>query len=263
MKRALIGHTGFVGGTLLAAERFTHGFNSRDFQEMRGARFDEVVCAGLPSAKWLANADPDQDRAAIGALLAVLETVRTDRFVLISTIDVYPDPSQPLDETAALEGPANGAYGRHRLEVEQFVAARFGTHSVVRLPALFGDGLAKNALYDLLHDNMLERVHPDAVHQWYPTRRLSGDLARIAAAGLRLVNLVTEPLPLREVMARLFPATTVGPGSDPAPRYDLRTRHATLFAGTPPYVMDRSQVLIAMTDYVRRVRRQRPASAAG
>ena len=255
MRRALIGHTGFVGGTLLAAGGFTHGFNSRDFQDMRGAAFDEVVCAGIPAVKWLANKEPERDRAAIGALLAVLETVQADRFVLISTIDVYPDPAQPLDEAAALAGLPNHAYGRHRLEVEQFVAARFANHAVVRLPALFGEGLKKNALFDLLHDNQVEKLNPAAQFQWYPTRRLPGDLVRVARAGLRLVNLVTEPVALREVVRRFFPGAGAGPESEPAPRYDLRTRHADLFGGTAPYITGRSQVLLAMGDFIKSVRR--------
>jgi nucleoside-diphosphate-sugar epimerase len=256
MKRALIGHTGFVGGTLLAAGGFTHGFNSRDFNDMRGARFDEVVCAGIPAVKWLANKQPEQDRAAIGALLRVLEAVRTGRFVLISTIDVYPDPTQPLDETAVLEGLPNHAYGRHRLEVEQFVASHFPTHAIVRLPALFGDGLKKNALFDLLHNNQVEKIDPAAEFQWYPTRRLPGDLVHIQGAGLRLVNLVTEPLAMRDVIARFFPVAKVGPKTASAPRYALRTRYAPLFGGIPPTIMSQSQVLIAMGDFVRAARRR-------
>jgi nucleoside-diphosphate-sugar epimerase len=255
VKRALIGYTGFVGGTLLAAGGFTHGFNSRDVQDMRGAQFDEVVCAGIPAVKYLANKDPEQDRTAIGALLAVLETVQADRFVLISTIDVYPDPAQPLDETAALAGLPNHPYGRHRLEVEQFVVSRFADHAVVRLPALFGEGLKKNALYDLLHGNQVEKLNPAAQFQWYPTRRLPSDLVRLARARLRLVNLVTEPVVLRDVIRRFFPTADVGPEREAAPRYDLRTRHAELFGGTAPYITGRSQVLLAMGDFIKAVRR--------
>ena len=238
MKRALIGHTGFVGGTLLAAGGFTHGFNSQDFREMEGQHFDEIVCAGIPAAKWLANREPEQDRAAIAALLSVLEKTRANRFVLISTIDVYPDPSQRLNEDADLAGLPNQPYGLHRLEVERFVADRFPAHSIVRLPALFGEGLKKNALFDLLHDNMVERVNPAAVFQWYPTGRLTGDLGRIAGAGPPIVNLVTEPVAMRDIIARFFHAAPVGPETEPAPCYDLRDearpavrRHATLDHG--------------------------------
>jgi hypothetical protein len=255
MKRALIGHTGFVGGTLLAAGGFTHGFNSRDFRDMRGAEFDEVVCAGIPAVKYLANREPEQDRAAIGALLEVLVTVRAGRFILISTIDVYPDPAQPLDEATVLEGLPNHPYGLHRFEVEQFVASRFPNHAVVRLPALFGEGMKKNALYDLLHGNQVDKVNPAAQFQWYPTRRLPGDLVCVARAGLRLVNLVTEPVGMCDVVRRFFPGAGVGPEIKPAPRYDLRTRHAELFGGTVPYITGRSQVLLAMGDFIKGARR--------
>ena len=58
MKRALIGFTGFVGGTLFAGGGYTHGFNTRNFREMAGQQFDEIVCAGIPAVKWLANKEP-------------------------------------------------------------------------------------------------------------------------------------------------------------------------------------------------------------
>ena len=252
MKRALIGHTGFVGSTLLAAGGFTHGFNSGDFEDMRGARFDEVVCAGIASARR----GTKPDRAAIGALLSVLERVRVGRFVLISTIEVYPDPSQPLDETAVPDDAGGDAFGRRRREVEVFVAAHFANHAIVRLPALFGDGMTHNALFDLLHGNRVESLDPGAEHQWYPLRRLPGDLVRIAGAGLATVNLVTEPMALGEVAARLFRSAKLGPETGAAPRTALRTRYAPLFGGVAPYVMAKSQVQVAMGDFVRAARRR-------
>ena len=101
MQRALIGHTGFIGGALLADGGFTHGFDSRDCTDMRGARFDEVVCAGIP-----ATGVADRSRRAGRAARA--ETVHAERFIfLISTIDVYPDPAQPLDEAAGAGGPGH------------------------------------------------------------------------------------------------------------------------------------------------------------
>lgn len=256
MRRALIGHTGFVGGTLLAAGGYTDRFNSRNFRDMRGQDFDEIVCAGIPAVKWLANKEPEQDRAAIGALLGVLGTVRASRFVLISTVDVYPDPSQPLDEGADLFGMPNQPYGRHRLEVEHFVAERFPAHAIVRLPALFGAGLKKNALFDLLHDNMVDRVNPAGVFQWYPTARLPDDLQRVADAGLRLVNLVTEPVAMRDIIARFFPGAAVGPENTTAPPYALRTRHAPLFGAEPPYRLTAEEVLAQMASFIDQVRRR-------
>jgi hypothetical protein len=255
MTRALIGHTGFVGGTLFADGRYTHGFNSTNFRDMAGQQFDEIVCAGIPAVKWLANKEPERDHAAIMALLDVLATVRAGRFVLISTIDVYPDPSRPLDEDAVLRGQANHAYGRHRLIVEEWVAERFAVHAIVRLPALFGAGLKKNVIFDLLHGNQTDKINPAAAFQWYPTRRLATDLSLIAAAGLRQVNLFTEPVATREIVGRFFPGAVTGPETEPAPRYDVRTKHGRLFGGGADYAVDAAQVLRDMAEYVARERR--------
>lgn len=255
MSRALIGHTGFVGGTLLAGGGFSHCFNSANFRDMAGQHFQEIVCTGISAVKWLANKQPEQDRAAIGALLDVLRQTSARRFVLVSTVDVYPDPAQPLDEDAALDDLPNQPYGLHRLEAERFVAGRFPDHAIVRLPALFGDGLKKNALFDLLHDNMVDRLNPAMVFQWYPTARLAGDLARVAESGLQRVNLVTEPIALRDIIARFFPGAPAGQERTPAPHYALRTRHAQAFGGTPPYVMTAAAVLREMGGYIARARR--------
>ena len=254
MNRALIGHTGFVGGTLLSAGGYTHCFNSRNFRDIQGQEFDTIVCAAIPAVKWLANKEPEQDRAAIGTLLDVLGTVRAERFVLISTVDVYPDPSQPMDEDADLSGLPNQPYGRHRLEVERFVAERFPAHAIIRLPALFGTGLKKNALFDLLHDNMVDRVNPAGVFQWYPIARLPGDLQRVAEAGLPLVNLVTEPVAMRNIIARFFPDAPVAAETTPSPCYALRTKYSPLFNTAPPYCQTAEAVLGEMANFINQVR---------
>jgi dTDP-4-dehydrorhamnose reductase len=257
MRRALIGHTGFVGGNLLAAGGFAQTYNSQNIRSLAGERFDEIVCAGISAVKWLANKEPEADWAGIRRLLDVLAQVRTERFVLISTIDVYPDPAQPLDEDAELAHPSsNEPYGRHRLAVEQWVAERFPVCSIVRLPALFGMGLKKNALYDLLNGNQIAKINPASMFQWYPTDRLSSDLARIAEAKLRVVNLFPEPLAMHDILARFFPEAKVGAEAGVAVRYALRTKHAMLFGGSPPYVMSAGQALSAMGDFVNRERQR-------
>lgn len=248
--QALIGHTGFVGGLLARAGAFDHVFNSRNIEAIAGRRFDRLVCAGAPAAKWLANQDPAADRASLARLTEALGQVRADRVVLISTIDVYPDPASGEDEGADLAGRPNHAYGRHRLELEQWIRARFPRAAIVRLPALFGPGLKKNALFDLLHSNMLDRLNPAAEFQWYDLTRLPGDLARIEAAGLPLVNLFTEPLGLGAVIARCFPHAAVGPPAEPAARYRLTTRHAAVFGAAPPFIRTASDCLADIAAFV-------------
>jgi dTDP-4-dehydrorhamnose reductase len=249
--RALIGHTGFVGSNLLRAGGFDAVFNSRNFRDMAGQRFDEVVCAGVAAAKWIANREPEADRAGIAALTDVLSQADIGRFVLISTIDVYPDPSMAVDEAFDPAGHPNHAYGTNRLALEKWVSARYLDHLIVRLPALFGPGLKKNAVFDLLHNNEVEKISPDGRFQFYPVRRLAADIATAASAGLKLVNLFAEPVAMRTIIERHFPDATLGRASTSAPSYRLTTQHGRLFGGDDRYMLTSDAVLAALADFVR------------
>ncbi len=145
---------------------------------MRGREFDEVVCAGVSAVKWKANREPDADWSQISILIENLRQLRAHRFVLISTVDVYQRPLDVTEDDAAdLRG---SAYGVHRAKLERFVAESFPRSVIVRLPALYGPGLRKNAIYDLQHNNMVEAINPRGCFQWYDVSRLHDDLATIA-----------------------------------------------------------------------------------
>lgn len=262
LRQGLIGHTGFVGGTLARQHAFDACYNSRTVDTLRGQSFDLLVCAGVSAVKWLANKEPEADRAAIRTLTDALAEVRAREFVLISTIDVYPDPGSGADEGAEIDAAGNHAYGRHRYELERWAADRFETTRVVRLPALFGEGLKKNALYDLMRGNAVGSINPAAVFQWYPTRRLWNDIDTARHEDLPVVNLFGAPVAMADVIDAFFPGAPVGPAAQPAPRYDLRTRHAAAFGGRGAYLTSAEETLGEMARYVADDRRQQGAAAA-
>ena len=239
--RALIGHSGFVGGNLRRQSAFDAFFRGADIDSIRGREFTEIVCAGAPAEKWKANAQPEEDRQAIGRLTAALGEVRCDRFVLISTIDVYPVP-RGVDETAAIDPVRCAPYGRHRLLLEQFIRERFPAH-VMRLPALFGPGLKKNAVYDLLHDHQVEKIDGRGVFQFYPVERLSSDIERMTGGGIELLNVAAEPLSIAEVARRFFKRTLRDGDSPAAPRYDFRSVHARAWGRSDGYLYSADTVL--------------------
>jgi len=255
LRIGLIGHSGFVGGGLKASHDFTDLYNSINFQEMAETRFDTLVCAGVSAVKWAANKDPEKDWAAIARLIEVLERVTVAEFILISTIDVYPDPSLSLDETAVIDHEANHAYGRHRLRLEKWAQERFPMTRVVRLPALFGPRLKKNALYDLIHENDIEKINPASIFQWYPLTRLWSDLEVIRAQDLRLVNLCTEPLAMRRIIDGFFPGAPVAAETQLEAVYRLTTCHAAHFGGAGGYIMSADECYAAIGAFVDGVRR--------
>jgi dTDP-4-dehydrorhamnose reductase len=253
MRSALIGYTGFVGGNLLRQRPFDAMYNSSNIERIGGESFDLVVCAGAPAAKWKANQDPHADRACLARLRDGLRRVRAEFCVLVSTVDVFGEPRGVDEET-----PPTGAtpYGQHRLELEHFVAEHFPS-LIVRLPALFGPGLKKNAVYDLLHHNQVEKIDSRGRFQFYDVRRLWGDVETAWAAGLPLVHLATEPVCMAEVASHAFGQAFDNelPGEPPA--YDCRSRHADRWAGTDGYVASKEQVLASLAEFVVQHREQK------
>lgn len=167
----LMGHTGFVGSALMRQARFAACFNSANIADISGRRFGTLVCAAAPGSMLEANRAPDRDAAQIDALVAQLATVRAERFVLISSIAVLADCASGADEsTQAFQQDI--AYGRHRRALEAFAESHFAHSLIVRLPALFGPGLRKNFLHDLLNpvptlltagkrDALISQLDPD------------------------------------------------------------------------------------------------------
>jgi hypothetical protein len=149
-KNAIIGHTGFVGTNLAQQSHFGAWFNTANISEILGLDFDILVCAAAPGSMFVANREPHRDRAQIDALIKSLRGVRARHFVLISSIAVLDDFAGRHDESSkAFQEEL--AYGRHRRELEAFVEDTFESCLVVRLPALFGQGLRKNFIFDLLN----------------------------------------------------------------------------------------------------------------
>ncbi|MDH5711961.1 MAG: sugar nucleotide-binding protein, partial [Gammaproteobacteria bacterium] len=146
MNNALIGYTGFVGSNILEQHPFEELYNSKNFKDMEGKTFGDVACAGISAVKWLANKNPEEDRTKITELKNILSTITADRFILISTIDVYPNTSDG-DEQFDCSSLPNNAYGTHRLEFEQFCISSFSNCYIIRLPGLFGTNLKKNVIF--------------------------------------------------------------------------------------------------------------------
>ncbi len=146
----LIGNSGFVGGALLRQTRFAACFNTTNIAAIEGQSFGTLVCAAAPGSMLEANRAPERDAAQIDALIERLVNVRAERFVLISSIAVLEDFAGGDDETTqAFQQPL--AYGRHRRALEAFVEDHFASSLIIRLPALFGHGLRKNFLFDLVN----------------------------------------------------------------------------------------------------------------
>jgi nucleoside-diphosphate-sugar epimerase len=247
--RALIGHTGFVGQNLLRQSEFGSLFNSKNIDEIRGQTFDEIVCAATPAEKWKADADPAADLRAIARLTSALAKAKARRFVLVSTVDVYPVPRH-VDEHTSIMPDSSAPYGRHRLRVEEVVREHFEHAIVIRLPALFGPGLKKNAIFDLLHTHQVDSIDARGIFQFYDMANLSRDIDVCVEYDIRLLNAATEPIAIADVARDLF-GRTLRPATSPeGPCYDFRSVHAPLWGGHDGYLYSKGTILGSLAAFV-------------
>lgn len=149
MKDALVGYTGFVGSNIAAKHTFAGLYNSKNIEEAYGSNPDLLVYAGIPAQKFIANSKPNEDMVTIEKAIENIKKINPKKLVLISTIDVYENPID-VDEEENIT-PSSEGYGRNRLYLENWVKDNIEDYHIVRLPALFGQNIKKNFIYDVIH----------------------------------------------------------------------------------------------------------------
>jgi len=249
VRTALIGYTGFVGSNLKKQYDFTNLYNSKNFKDMEAQEYDLVVCAGVSAVKWMANKEPQKDLESIQVLENILSTIKVKQFVLISTIDVYAI-TQSLDEDFDCNCVDNHPYGIHRLAFEQFCTNTFTDCTIVRLPGLFGDGLKKNVIYDLLNDNCLEMINIKSSYQYYYLKYLWKDIQVAMNNNIKLINLFTEPISTEEICTTFFPLKKIGEKAIPAGHYDLRTKYARNWNNGGQYIYTKEEMMQQLAEFI-------------
>ena len=157
---AIIGYTGLIGNNLLNQYKKNFYridlFNSKNINKLnKNDKYDFVFCAALPATKWLANKAPIKDKKNTEKLIKSLKKVNTKKFLLVSTIDVN----------------FRHAYGLNRKVLEKFVKKNFKNNYILRLPGVFGKGLKKNIIYDLINKNNISQIYLNDKYQWYDCRK--------------------------------------------------------------------------------------------
>ncbi len=260
MPSALIGHNGFVGGTLKKQALFQSFFRSSNIGTIENSIFSTIICSAAPAQKWIANREPEADRENIEKLIGHLSAVTCKDFILISTIDVFENPIG-VNEDSAVDEAGLHPYGLHRRMLERFVEDHFENHLIIRLPGLVGPGLRKNVIFDFLNDNNLNAIDSRGVFQFYPMVNLWYDIQTALQAGLRLVHLTAEPISVAEVSEQGFGRPFENRLDNPPARYDMRTKHAALFGATEPYQYSRRESIQAIRAYAQSEPRTLPVPA--
>ena len=148
---ALFGYTGLVGSTLLTFYNFEYLYNSKNIENAKNKTFNTIIISCIPSTKWYSNKHPEEDISIINDIKDIFKTIKAENVILISTIDVYHNTGIELNEKSDIDYEKNHTYGKNRFLFEDFIKTNFVKPYIIRLPALFGNNLKKNIIYDVTY----------------------------------------------------------------------------------------------------------------
>jgi sugar phosphate isomerase/epimerase len=251
MSRAIVGYSGFVGSNLLQFYKFDYFYNSQNFHEAKNQVFDEIFFTGVPAVKWKANKYVQEDIDVIDSIKDILKTIQTNRIVLISTIDVYDDVTKQYTEDYDCDWIINHPYGRHRYLFEIFVKDHFKNHHIIRLPALFGKGLKKNIIFDLMNNNQLQNIPINSTFQWYSLEWLKQDIDRVIENNIPVCNLFTEPLETKCILDMFHYPMTEYLNNTNELVYNTSTKYGELFSSSVEgYIRDKRVVEESIRSFI-------------
>lgn len=237
----LIGSTGFVGGHLQRDFDFTHMYNRSNISDIQGLETDLLICAGLPAEKWKANSDPQSDWLNMANLAQKISSVKANKAILISTIDVY-QPALEVTEEDRPNYDGEGAYGRNRAWFESFFVSQFSNALILRLPGLFGSNLKKNFIFDLVNErtDQVLNVHSESKFQFYDIQGIWHLIEKCNEEEISLLNVATEPITAQEI-ASIFDVSLSCSGKKV--EYLMKSKYFDIFRGKDGFLQDKAEVL--------------------
>lgn len=239
MRVGLIGHRGFVGSALaveLRAACELVGIDRASYAAHRGERFDVLVNAGGSGDKRAAERDPHADfDANVLGTLASLRDFAYEHYVLISSVDVYSDRSDPArtSEDSPIDPFGLSSYGTHKLVGEMLVRGLARGWTIFRLGPLVGPGLRRNAVFDLLTTGKLF-VDPASTYPYIDTQAVAGIVASLMTRQGDVFNVAAgRSVSLTEIAARLDVPLVVREGSLPVEHYRIAITKLARYVDPP------------------------------
>lgn len=187
---AIIGSRGLIGNYLKNLVEYDYEFNSDNIQDIQEMDFDLVYIAAPTGNRLIVNANPEVDRKNIDRLVDCLSTVSIKTIVLIGTVD------------SVIRNHLS--YGSNRLYLEEQVKQLCKNTYVLRLSSLIHKNITKNILYDLKHNQYLDKINAESTLQWYDLNNLVKDIEFSINNNLRERNLVSEPIQNQEIVDKFF-----------------------------------------------------------
>lgn len=208
----VIGGNGFVGSAIcreLNRKNLEYEVLTRqNIDSFRGKECDIVINANGNSKKFIANEDPIREfNESVLSVRESLENIKYKKYIYLSSCDVYEDCSSPTltKEETCIDIKNQSTYGFHKYLAEQCVQHVAENWIIFRMGGFVGEGLKKNAIYDILNGGPLW-LSPDSELQFIHTDEAAHIIVELASSEItrEIYNLCGNGVvKLRDVMDQL------------------------------------------------------------
>lgn len=242
----LVGN-GFVGKTIqkLYGNNICLKYDSKNFHTMQNQKHETVFCAAPSGKKWICNKNPEEDKTNCIELSKALIASSTEKIILFSTIDIFSTDFMIKDERS--QNYSNEPYGKHRLFLETQIKQNFNDYHIIRLPALFGEFLQKNYIFDLINNNQLNQIKLQSSFQWFFIERLRFYINFVMLNNIKILNLTTEPLPTTELIDTFFPSKKhLLNQTEPGKNYNVKSKFFI-----DDYAQTKQEVLLDLASFIK------------
>ncbi len=133
----------------------------------------------------------------------------------------------------------------------------YKNYHIIRLPALFGKGLKKNIIFDLIHNNNINNINLNSKFQWYNLDWLKDDINIVINNNIRICNFFTEPIPSYEIVSlyetvfnkKLLFDIEYFNTDTPQISYNCKTIYDKLFNSNNGYIKHKKTILESLKQY--------------
>jgi len=247
-RSALIGYTGLVGQNIVReVARIDCLYNSKNIDDICGRTFELLICAGAKGSRRDVNENPDKDLSSIINLMDRLAIINAKKVVLISTVEVY-NYHNGVNEDYNVNPDELPPYALHRFNLEVFCRERFSCLTI-RLPIIFGVGLKKNIIFDLIH-GQYNFTHKDNIFQFYDLANIWKDIRKALTIEATIVNLFSEPIHVCDIARDLF-HVELSNTNEQLRQFDVRCKYWKEWDGVPEYLYRKTDIYRSLNYYIK------------
>ena len=246
----VIGASGFIGTNFMDNFPAAVPISREHLESSQVIELDTLVIAAPGARKYEINQNPEVDRENIIRLLEqITRSIRTRRITLFSTIDVY---KLPIEVNEDSEIRTDLSYGGNRALFEIEIRNLAPVVNIRRLPGLFGPGLKKNLIFDLINNrqDQLSNYSSESIFQYIHIDEAIKLGVEESLEQHEILNVVTPPIKVSDIVS--LPMNY----EPKSVSYNVMTKHHS-----KNYFLEKTDVIDAIQSFVSKQRVQNAAQS--